>query len=161
METRCSAGFRSPRPQPRPNPPRAQGPQRALCAVHLPRLLGGRPRPVHVFNLHLGLAGFERLWQLTRFFADSPFAGLAPGAPVIVGGDFNDVWGRIGRTFFEPAGFHVPERPARTFRPGLPCGRRRNLRPRRPARAPPVPFAPARSTIRLGSPPLYAELELV
>ena len=35
--------------------------------------------------------------------------------PVIVGGDFNDVWGRLGRRFFEPAGFPVPHRPARTF----------------------------------------------
>jgi len=83
--------------------------------IHLPRPHGGRPRSLHAFNLHLGLAGFERRWQLERFFADHPFAGLTPRAPVIVGGDFNDVWGRLGRIFFEPAAFHVPERPARTF----------------------------------------------
>jgi len=76
---------------------------------------GGRPRTVHVFNLHLGLAGYERTWQLERFFADHPFARLAQRAPVIVGGDFNDVWGRLGRAFFEPTGFAVPTRPARTF----------------------------------------------
>jgi endonuclease/exonuclease/phosphatase family metal-dependent hydrolase len=85
------------------------------AAVHVPRPHGGRPRSVHVFNLHLGLAGFERRWQLERFFADHPFAGLPERAPVIVGGDFNDVWGQLGRSFFEPAGFHVPERSARTF----------------------------------------------
>jgi endonuclease/exonuclease/phosphatase family metal-dependent hydrolase len=85
------------------------------AALHVPARHGGRPRTVHVFNLHLGLSGFERRWQLARFFADHPFAGLGAHAPVVVGGDFNDVWGRLGRIFFEPAGFHVPERPARTF----------------------------------------------
>jgi endonuclease/exonuclease/phosphatase family metal-dependent hydrolase len=85
----------------------------AVLAVPAPH--GRRPRTVHAFDLHLGLSGLERRWQLARFFADHPFAGLATHAPVVVGGDFNDVWGRLGPTFFEPAGFHVPERPARTF----------------------------------------------
>ncbi len=88
----------------------------ALYAVmNVPGTHGGHARAVHVFNLHLGLAGFERTWQLSRFFADHPFAGLAQRTPVIVGGDFNDVWGRLGRAFFEPAGFGVPHRPTRTF----------------------------------------------
>jgi endonuclease/exonuclease/phosphatase family metal-dependent hydrolase len=85
------------------------------AVLNVPAEHGGHPRVVHVFNLHLGLAGFERIWQLSRFFADHPFAGLAQRTPVIVGGDFNDVWGRLGRTFFEPAGFQMPQRPARTF----------------------------------------------
>jgi endonuclease/exonuclease/phosphatase family metal-dependent hydrolase len=85
------------------------------AAVDVPRPHGGRPRTVHVFNLHLGLSGLERKWQLARFFAGHPFAGLVPHAPVVVGGDFNDVWGRLGRIFFEPAGFEIPKRPARTF----------------------------------------------
>ncbi|HWR98094.1 MAG TPA: endonuclease/exonuclease/phosphatase family protein [Candidatus Methanoperedens sp.] len=85
------------------------------AALHVHGEHGGRPRTVHVFNLHLGLSGFERKWQLARFFADHPFAGLGAQTPVVVGGDFNDVWGRLGRVFFEPAGFPVPERPARTF----------------------------------------------
>ena len=85
------------------------------AALQVPAPHGRRPRTVHAFNLHLGLSGLERKWQLARFFADHPFAGLAGHAPVVVGGDFNDVWGRLGRIYFEPAGFHVPERPARTF----------------------------------------------
>ena len=85
------------------------------AVLSAPGAHGGRARPVHVFNLHLGLAGFERSWQLSHFFADHPFAGLGQKTPVIVGGDFNDVWGRLGRTFFEPAGFVLPQRPARTF----------------------------------------------
>jgi endonuclease/exonuclease/phosphatase family metal-dependent hydrolase len=85
------------------------------AALHVTGPHGGRSRTVHVFNLHLGLAGFEREWQLERFFANHPFAGLARRTPVIVGGDFNDVWGRLGPAFFKPAEFHVPEQPARTF----------------------------------------------
>lgn len=94
----------------------AKKPRSALYAtlhVHGPH--GGRPRNLHVFNLHLGLSGFERKWQLARFFADHPFTGVGAHAPVVVGGDFNDIWGKLGRIFFEPAGFHVPARPARTF----------------------------------------------
>jgi endonuclease/exonuclease/phosphatase family metal-dependent hydrolase len=85
------------------------------AALHVQGPHGGRPRNLHVFNLHLGLSGLERRWQLGRFFADHPFAGLVAHAPVVVGGDFNDVWGRLGPAYFGPAGFHVPERPARTF----------------------------------------------
>ena len=76
---------------------------------------GGRPRTLHVFNLHLGLTGLERKWQLERFFAGHPFAGLAAHAPLVVGGDFNDLWGRLGRSYFGPAGFQLPGRPLRTF----------------------------------------------
>jgi len=76
---------------------------------------GGRAHPVHVYNLHLGLSGFERRWQLERFLASHPFATLPLQAPVVVGGDFNDVWGRLGVTYLEPAGFRGQQRPARTF----------------------------------------------
>jgi endonuclease/exonuclease/phosphatase family metal-dependent hydrolase len=76
---------------------------------------GGRPRTVHVFNMHLGLSALERRWQLEHFLDSPPFAGLPPHAPVILGGDLNDVWGSLGRTFLEPAGFHGQLRAARTF----------------------------------------------
>jgi endonuclease/exonuclease/phosphatase family metal-dependent hydrolase len=85
------------------------------AALHLSPRPGRRPRTLHVFDLHLGLSGLERRWQLGRFFADEPFAGLPAHAPVVVGGDLNDVWGRLGRLFFEPAGFLVPKRSALTF----------------------------------------------
>lgn len=85
------------------------------AALLVPRPHGHRAREVHVYTMHLGLSGLERRWQLARFFADHPFAGIGPRTPVVVGGDFNDIWGRLGRVFFKPAGFHVPERPAPTF----------------------------------------------
>ena len=40
---------------------------------------------------------------------------LDPRTPVVVGGDFNDLWGNLGRRFLEPAGFNGQPRQARTF----------------------------------------------
>lgn len=71
-------------------------------------------RTLHVFNLHLGLSGRERREQLRRFLACHPFAGLHPRTPIVVAGDFNDVWGRLGR-MLQPAGFCGPHLPLRTF----------------------------------------------
>ncbi len=70
-------------------------------------------RTVHVFNLHLGLAGYERKRQLAKFLASHPFAGLDHRTPIIVCGDFNDVWGTLGRVL-EPSGFRGAM-PIRTF----------------------------------------------
>lgn len=81
----------------------------------VPGAHGGRPRSIHVFNVHLGLAGWERRWQLRRFLAGHPLAGLAARTPVILGGDFNDVWETLGPAFLEPAGFHGQAPPPRTF----------------------------------------------
>jgi len=76
---------------------------------------GRRQRTLHVFNLHLGLAASERDQQLERFLASHPFAGLHRRTPIIVGGDFNDVWGTLGGRFLEPRGFRGVESPLRTF----------------------------------------------
>jgi endonuclease/exonuclease/phosphatase family metal-dependent hydrolase len=84
------------------------------AALDVPGSHGGHSRVVHVFNLHLGLAGFERLWQLSRFFADHPFAGLAQRTPVVVGGDFNDVYGGLGE-LLAPSGFRGIDRRPLTF----------------------------------------------
>jgi endonuclease/exonuclease/phosphatase family metal-dependent hydrolase len=73
----------------------------------------GDSRTLHVFNLHLGLAGYERKLQLKKFLASHPFAGLDKRTPVVVCGDFNDVWGTLGR-LLEPSGF-VASTPMRTF----------------------------------------------
>lgn len=77
--------------------------------------LAGRTRTLHVFNLHLGLSGIERKLQLRRFLECHPFAHLHHRTPVVVGGDFNDVWGTLGRKLLEPAGFTGLPRPPRTF----------------------------------------------
>jgi endonuclease/exonuclease/phosphatase family metal-dependent hydrolase len=79
------------------------------------RLSGGRARTIHVYNLHLGLAGFERKIQLSRFLASRPFANLHHRAPVVVGGDFNDLWGTLGPKVLEPAGFRKEPAAPATF----------------------------------------------
>jgi len=71
-------------------------------------------RVVHIFNMHLGLSQPERRTQLATFLDCHPFAGLHHDTPVIIGGDFNDVYGRLGRLLF-PSGFRSVERPPLTF----------------------------------------------
>jgi endonuclease/exonuclease/phosphatase family metal-dependent hydrolase len=84
----------------------------ARCRVRLP---SGTQRTLHVYNLHLGLSGAERKKQLQRFLASHPFAGLDHRAPILVAGDFNDVWASLGRDFLVPAGFRGQGRPIATF----------------------------------------------
>ena len=71
-------------------------------------------RTVHVFNMHLGLARFERRIQLNKFLDSHPFSGLHTETPVVVGGDLNDVYGRLGE-LLRPAGFRGVERRPLTF----------------------------------------------
>ena len=82
--------------------------------VRLPGKRGRHTRTLHVYNMHLGLSGIERKMQLRKFLDSHPFVGLHHRTPVIVAGDFNDVWGTLGR-LLEPAGFHGTAHPLRTF----------------------------------------------
>jgi len=71
-------------------------------------------RTVHVFNMHLGLARYERRLQLRMFLDSHPFAHLHHDTPVVVGGDLNDVYGGLG-TLLAPSGFRGIERRPLTF----------------------------------------------
>ena len=71
-------------------------------------------RTVHVYNMHLGLARFERRIQLRTFLDSHPFANLHHETPIVVGGDLNDVYGRLGE-LLQPAGFRGIERRPLTF----------------------------------------------
>src|SRR6188474_1422294 len=71
-------------------------------------------RTVHVYNMHLGLARFERRIQLRKFLDSHPFANLHHDTPIVVGGDLNDVYGRLGE-LLRPAGFKGVERRPLTF----------------------------------------------
>ncbi len=71
-------------------------------------------RTVHVFNMHLGLARFERRIQLRKFLDCHPFANLHHETPIVVGGDLNDVYGGLGE-LLRPAGFRGTERRPLTF----------------------------------------------
>lgn len=72
-------------------------------------------RTLHAFNLHLGLSGRERKKQLTWFLDSHPFAGLHHKTPIVVAGDFNDVWGTLGKKLLRPAGFRGLRETLRTF----------------------------------------------
>ena len=71
-------------------------------------------RTVHVFNMHLGLARYERKRQLEMFLSSQPFAHLHHDTPVVVGGDLNDVYGGLGQLLV-PSGFRGIERRPLTF----------------------------------------------
>lgn len=75
---------------------------------------GDHDRHVHIFNMHLGLAQYERRIQLGTFLDSHPFHGLHHDTPVIVGGDLNDVWGNLG-ALLTPSGFRGADRAPRTF----------------------------------------------
>ena len=71
-------------------------------------------RTVHVFNMHLGLARYERKRQLQMFLDSHPFANLHEETPVVVGGDLYDVYGGLDELLI-PAGFRGGDRRPRTF----------------------------------------------
>jgi endonuclease/exonuclease/phosphatase family metal-dependent hydrolase len=71
-------------------------------------------RSVHLFNMHLGLARYERRIQLRTFLDSHPFSSLHDDTPVVVGGDLNDVYGGLGE-LLAPAGFRGVERRPATF----------------------------------------------
>lgn len=71
-------------------------------------------RTVHLYNMHLGLARFERRIQLRKFLDSHPFQNLHHDTPIVVGGDLNDVYGGLG-LLLAPAGFRGIERRPLTF----------------------------------------------
>lgn len=79
------------------------------------RLDGRKTRTLHAYNLHLGLSEAERRAQLRMFLDSHPFVGLDHRTPILVAGDFNDVWGTLGKRLLVPADFRGGERPVRTF----------------------------------------------
>jgi endonuclease/exonuclease/phosphatase family metal-dependent hydrolase len=81
---------------------------------------GRHSRTLALYNLHLGLAAYERKRQLRRFLASHPFAQLHDRTPILVGGDFNDLYGTLGRQLLEPAGFRRAGAPVHTYPAILP-----------------------------------------
>lgn len=87
--------------------------RRALIASCIVR--ESHQRTVHLINCHLGLAGFERVLQVKKILNGEALRYLHSDTPVIIGGDFNDVWGTLGKRLFEPAGFEPANKAALTF----------------------------------------------
>lgn len=83
----------------------------AKCRLHLEH----HQRTVLIGSLHLGLAGVERTIQLRRLLAHPLLAHATSRSSVVMGGDYNDVWGSLGRKVMLPAGFRTVSRATRTF----------------------------------------------
>lgn len=82
----------------------------ARCAV------GPRKRKsLLLVNCHLGLAEYERALQLRHLLALRDLGRARRDAPIIVAGDFNDVWNTLGTRFMQPAGFQLATGGSRTF----------------------------------------------
>jgi len=71
-------------------------------------------RTIHLYNMHLGLARYERRRQLRMFLDSHPFQNLHHDTPIVVGGDLNDLYGGLGE-LLAPAGFRGIERRPLTF----------------------------------------------
>jgi endonuclease/exonuclease/phosphatase family metal-dependent hydrolase len=93
--------------------------RRALLA-HCRVPVNGHTRRLLISNVHLGLAGFERKIQLRRLLKSGIVAHAQHHTPAIAGGDFNDVYGNLGRRLLKPAGFEPAGRYVRTFPAALP-----------------------------------------
>lgn len=89
--------------------------RRRALVVHCRLTVQGHSRTLLVFNVHLGLAGFERVMQLRRLVSSSVLKHAHRQTAVIAAGDFNDVWGTLGRRVLLPAGFKAAAGPAKTF----------------------------------------------
>lgn len=88
--------------------------RRALLA-HCRVQLEGHRRTVLVASLHLGLAGYERQTQLRRLLKQPLIAHATTRSSVVIGGDYNDVWGTLGKRVMLPAGYLSVSRTTRTF----------------------------------------------
>lgn len=89
--------------------------RRRGLAAHCRVRFDDHSRTLLVFNFHLGLAGFERTMQLRRFLACEILKQAQTSTPIIAAGDFNDVWGGLGRRVLEPVGFQSACGRVKTF----------------------------------------------
>jgi endonuclease/exonuclease/phosphatase family metal-dependent hydrolase len=83
----------------------------------------GHTRTVAIANVHLGLAGFERQIQLRRLLTCERLQAMHQQTPLIIAGDFNDVWDNLGKRVMHPAGFELGSGHVRTFPAAAPLRR--------------------------------------
>ncbi|MFW6170775.1 MAG: endonuclease/exonuclease/phosphatase family protein [Planctomycetota bacterium] len=80
----------------------------------------GHQRTAIVTNVHLGLAAIERRIQLRRLLSHALLTRHERHTPIVVGGDFNDVWGSLGKRVMYPAGYSSAGKMIRTFPARIP-----------------------------------------
>jgi len=88
----------------------------AHCRLHV----NEHTRRLLICTLHLGLAAFERTVQLRRLLRSGVLVYTHRHTPVIVAGDFNDVYGTLGKRMLRRAGFEPAVRRVKTFPAALP-----------------------------------------
>ncbi len=93
--------------------------RRALVA-HCRLTCEHHTRTLLLFNTHLGLAGFERIIQLRRILDSEVLMHTHQSTSTIIAGDFNDVWGGLGKSTLEPQGFNLGSGAGKTFPAALP-----------------------------------------
>lgn len=93
-----------------------RGAQIATCRL----AAGGAAVPLHLVNMHLGLVEFEQSVQLRKIMRSRRFAAFPPSDCLVMAGDMNDLFGRLGRRLLAPVGFHRAGAGARTFPSFLP-----------------------------------------
>jgi endonuclease/exonuclease/phosphatase family metal-dependent hydrolase len=92
-----------------------------ICRLHAHH--AGHTRSIAIANVHLGMAGFERQIQLNRLLRCDRLRGMHYNTPLIIAGDFNDVWDNLGRRVMHPAGFELGSGHVRTFPAAAPLRR--------------------------------------
>ncbi|NNE10238.1 MAG: endonuclease [Gemmatimonadetes bacterium] len=80
----------------------------------------GHRHSLVIANVHLGLAAFERRMQMRKLLASTTIKWIRSTTPIILGGDFNDVFGRLQKLIIEPAGFTATTGPLPTFPAAIP-----------------------------------------
>lgn len=80
----------------------------------------GHSHSLLVANVHLGLASIERQYQLKHLLANHHLVAAHHTTPIIVGGDFNDIWATLYRRVLHSAGFACAGRKIRTFPAAMP-----------------------------------------
>ena len=92
--------------------------QALITRTHLN--VAGKQRTILLCNTHLGLAGFERTSQIRKLMGCELIVNSHRETPLIIGGDFNDVWGSLGRKLLLPEGFRCAVGNRKTFPAFLP-----------------------------------------
>ena len=92
----------------------------ALYTEVRPRI-GAHTFRVHLFNIHLGLSGIERRWQVNRLLDCEELNHLDVSSRIVVAGDTNDWNGALWRGPFKTAGFNCATGTGRRASPTFPA----------------------------------------
>ena len=95
--------------------------RRQALIAHCTIRLDGHQRTMLLVNVHLGLAGFERKMQLNKVLQSEIVAHTHAHTPLVIGGDYNDVWASLGKNVMLPAGFFAASQRILTFPAAFPA----------------------------------------